>query len=45
MNYGETRQEVKDNYDCWMKYYLFECDECDCQGQPDCPGTDRYEGN
>ena len=37
-------QEEKDNYDCWMRHWIEDCDRCSCLGQSGCPGHDPFGG-
>ncbi|MCH8822002.1 MAG: hypothetical protein IH984_00705 [Planctomycetes bacterium] len=33
----------KENYDCWMRHYIEECDRCSCLGESGCPGEDPFD--
>lgn len=35
-------QAEKDNYDCWMRHWIEDCDRCSCLGQSGCPGADPF---
>ena len=39
---GSGSQAEKDNYQCWMEHYMFDCRKCTCSGSPGCPGADPF---
>ena len=38
----ESSQEDKDRYDCWMRHYLFDCNNCICTHFARCPAPDPF---
>ena len=42
MTDAESSQQDKDRYDCWMRHYLFDCNNCFCLGQSGCPNPDPF---